>query len=224
MKLRTSNRRNDALTLIEVFVVAVVCSALMILILPGIMRRPNGGQKINCVNNLKQVGLAFRIWEGDNADKFPMQVSLKQGGAMELAITGNVARIFQVMSNELSTPKVLYCPQDASHQSATEFAPHFGTKNISYFVGLDAADKYPAAFLSGDDNFEIKRKPVNPGVLEVATNTPLTWSAARHRFTGNIGLADGSVLTTTDSLLKNAIINQYQSSPDFTNRFRAAIP
>lgn len=32
-------------------------------------------QRINCVNNLKQIGLAFRIWSGDNDDKYPFDVS-----------------------------------------------------------------------------------------------------------------------------------------------------
>jgi prepilin-type processing-associated H-X9-DG protein len=52
----------------------------------------------------------------------------------------------------------------------------------------------------------------------------LAWTGERHRFTGNIGLADGSVQTTTDSDLTDAIMSQYKSSSAFTNRFRIAIP
>jgi hypothetical protein len=44
-------------------------------------------QKIRCVNDLKQVGIAFRLWEGDNNDKYPMAVSVTNGGAMELIAT-----------------------------------------------------------------------------------------------------------------------------------------
>jgi hypothetical protein len=223
MKLGSSNRRTNALTLIEVLVVAVVVAVLMILLLPAQGRRPHP-LRINCVNNLKQVGLGFRIWEGDNGDKFPMQVSAAQGGAMELVATGNVAVVFQVMSNELSTTKVLICPDDTDHSLAADFSTGFRNKNVSYFVGLDAADKYPAAILAGDDNFAIKKVPVKSGVLELSTNSPLAWSKARHRFAGNIGLADGSVLTTTNSTLTNTIINQYEFSPGFTNQFRIAIP
>jgi hypothetical protein len=52
--------------------------------------------RIQCVNNLKQVGLAFRIWGGDNGDKYPTS--------------------FIVMSNELSTTKILVCPSDQERQ------------------------------------------------------------------------------------------------------------
>lgn len=53
-------------------------------------------ERIQCVNNLKQVGLAMRIWAGDNNDKYPTSLV--------------------VMSNELSTPKILICPSDTARQ------------------------------------------------------------------------------------------------------------
>jgi hypothetical protein len=84
-------------------------------------------QRLNCVNNLKQIDISFRLWIGDQGDKYPTQVSTKYGGVMELAATGNVAAVFQVMSNELSTPKVLFCPADIDHQ----FAPNFTSNTIS---------------------------------------------------------------------------------------------
>jgi hypothetical protein len=68
--------------------------------------------RITCTNNLKQVGLGFRIWAAEHQDKIPTQISITNGGAMEAILTGNVAAAFQVMSNELSTPKILFCPTD----------------------------------------------------------------------------------------------------------------
>lgn len=49
-------------------------------------------QIVACVNNLKQIGLALRIYATDNNDFFP-------------------ASIMQ-MKNELGTPKILVCPAD----------------------------------------------------------------------------------------------------------------
>jgi len=54
-------------------------------------------ERLRCVNNLKQLGLAMRIWAGDNDGKYS---------------TSLVA-----MSNELSTVKVLLCPSDTARQS-----------------------------------------------------------------------------------------------------------
>jgi len=110
-----------------------------------------------------------------------------------------------VMSNELSTPKVLVCPQDKSHlPPAANFSSQL-VSHISYFVGLDAEQDHPQMFLSGDDNFAIGGVPVKSGLLKLSTNAPVTWTAARHKNAGNIGLADGSVETVDDSGLANLL-------------------
>ena len=137
---------------------------------------------------------------------------------MELVATGNVATCFQVMSNELSTPKILICPQDTKAILAANFGEGFNNRNISYFVGLDADENKPQMFLSGDDNLAIGGIPVKSGVLELSTNTPVTWTslrhvaynshfwtAARHKFVGNIGMADGSAQQFTIDGLQKAL-------------------
>ncbi len=68
-------------------------------------------QAIMCVNNMKQLGLAARIWATDNQDQFPPN--------------------FLSMSNELATPKILVCPSDPSRQPATDWAS-FTMANVSY--------------------------------------------------------------------------------------------
>jgi prepilin-type N-terminal cleavage/methylation domain-containing protein/prepilin-type processing-associated H-X9-DG protein len=214
MKPRYTNQRNRALTLTEVLVsVAVVCVLTGVAYLAFHRPKPvhrivhqNQSSVIQCVNNLKQIGLAFRIWEGDKGDKLPMRVPAKKGGAMEPALRGNVAPIFQVMSNELSTPKILVCPADADHLIAKSFNAGFDNSTVSYFAGVDAADDKPAMFLSGDDNFDIGGRPVKSGLLLLATNAPVSWTATRHVNQGNIGLADGSVQTTGSSFLRQLLV------------------
>jgi prepilin-type N-terminal cleavage/methylation domain-containing protein/prepilin-type processing-associated H-X9-DG protein len=214
MKPRCSNQRNHALTLTEVLVsVAVVCvlagAGYLMFHRPKVVRRivhQNRSSEIQCVNNLKQIGLAFRIWEGDNGDKYPMQVSVRKGGAKETVLKGNVAACFQVMSNELYTPKMLICPADADRSVAKNFTAGFDNSKVSYFAGVDAADDKPAMFLSGDDNFAIDAVLVKSGLLLLATNAPVSWTAARHVNRGNIGLADGSVQTTDSSFLHQLLV------------------
>ncbi len=98
------------------------------MLLPALARAKQKAQRINCVNNLKQDGLAFRLWEGDNGDKYPMAVSTNKNGTMEYG--GDVFHHFQVMSNELSTPKILACPADNRTAAAT-FAG-LKNQNVSY--------------------------------------------------------------------------------------------
>jgi len=193
MKPRLSNQRTQALTLVEVLLVIVVVVVLAIVFLPAIHHHPIGAPRIYCLNNLKQIGLAYRIWEVDHGYKYPMEVAVTNGGAMELIAAGNVAACFQVMSNELCTPRILVCPADTKRIAATNFTTDFNNSKISYFVGLDAADTQPQTLLSGDDNFAVDDVPVKSGLLQIITNSPITWTGARHKFAGNIGFADGSV-------------------------------
>jgi hypothetical protein len=208
MKLRCSERRNQALTLVEMLVVIFVVGFFALMILPSGNYTPHRkAMRISCVNNLKEVGLAYQIWEGDNGNLYPMNVSVANGGAMELARTGDAAIIFQVMSNELSTPKILLCPADEDHSLATNFLVGFSAKNISYFANPDASKTNMQSLLSGDDNFEIGGIPVKPGRLECSTNSLIKWSGARHKLNGNIGLTDGSVHMLNISGLQQAFKN-----------------
>lgn len=218
MKMRCIQRRNGGMTLNEVLVVIVVLFILAAVLLPALRPHKHGGSYINCVNNLKQVGLAYRIWAGDNNDKYPMAVSITNGGTMELISTGTAWINFGVMSNELGSPKILHCPEDTSRTFATNFTTDLNNSKISYFVGLDADPAQPQMILSGDDNFAIGGVPIKSGLLELSTNAPIAWTAARHKLTGNLALADGSVQSATINGLKQAL----QSTGVATNRL--AIP
>src|SRR5579859_6109834 len=102
MKPQPGNRAEAALTLLELAVVICVLVLLAALFLPALYAAKKNAQVINCTNNLKAIGLAYRIWEGDNNDLFPMGVSVTNGGSMEMVATGNVVQSYLVMSNELS--------------------------------------------------------------------------------------------------------------------------
>lgn len=204
MKLRVSDQRNHALTLLEAVVVTFLLSMLAIVLLPALLRpRHSGGQHINCVNNLKQIGLSFRIWEGDNNDKYPMAVSVTNGGAMEFAARGNAMWVFQVMSNELSTPKILVCPLDRHRHAATNFDAALTADNVSYFVNIGASVASLQDIMIGDDNLAIRGVRVKSGLLTTSSNAPIAWTAERHRFSGNLGMADGSVQGVNNSMLKD---------------------
>ena len=204
MKPRFSNQRNHALTLVEVLVVIAILAVIAATFLSALSAAKRKASHFSCIGNVQMIGLANQIFAGDHNGKFPIQVSVTNGGAMELIVAGNVAAYFQVMSNELSTPKLLICPVDTDRIAATNFTTDFNNSKISYFIGLDANTNFPQVFISGDDNFEIGGAPVKSGLLEFATSAPISWSAVRHHFAGNIGLADDSVQQlTTDGLQKS---------------------
>src|SRR5580698_5438225 len=128
-------QQKKAFTLIELLVVIAIIAILAAMLLPALAAAKRKAQKISCTNNLKQVGLAFRIWEGDNNDKYPQAVSQSAGGATEYIAHANgtavpapaatkaaAGMVFMVMSNELSTPKILFCPSDAFHTAESGYA------------------------------------------------------------------------------------------------------
>lgn len=209
MKLTCSQQKRLALTLIEVLAVLAILVLLAAILLPTLAGFRHKGCRINCVNNLKQVGLSFRVWAGDNSDFYPMQVSITNGGAMEMAAAGDAALVFQVMSNELSTPKILICWDDLPRRFATNFTAFSGT-NISYFVGLDAVTNGPSnLMLSGDANLSLNGKAVKSGLLSLAANAKARWDESRryeHRYYGNLVFADGHVEQISNSKFTNSLI------------------
>ena len=175
-------------TLVGLLIIIAVLGILAAMLIPALVSAKGKSKRIQCVSNLKQDGLAFRLWEGDNGDKYPMAVSTNKNGTMEYA--ADVFRHFQVMSNELSTPKILVCPAD-NRTAAASFA-RLKNQNVSYFVGLDATEVRPPMLLTGDRNVTNGLSPVR-SVLELRPEIPAGWTEAMHNGVGNIGLADGSV-------------------------------
>ena len=224
MKPRFSHQQNQALTKIDVLVIVAVLVVVAALLLPALAAAKRKSSRIGCMGNIKQIGIAFRLWEGDNGDKYPMAVSVTNGGAMELAATGNVAACFQVMSNELSTPKILRCPNDVCRTYATNFSTGFSDANISYFVNQDAAETYPQMILDGDDNLQIDGKPVQPGVLNLRTGTAIAWTKDRHHGHGNIGMADRSAQQVTGDGLNSAVASSTSGTPTNNATSRWLIP
>ncbi len=212
----TSLQKNRAFAFIELMVVIAIVALLAALLLPALAKAKQKAQRINCVNNLKQVGLAFRLWSGDNGDMYPPTVSTTKGGSKEYVPGGNTFRHFLCMSNELSTPKILACPSD-DRQPASSFA-RLKNENISYFVGVDANEMRPQMFLSGDRNLLLNGEAINTGLVIIKASDAVGWTGEIHHSAGNLGLADGSVQQLTDNGLQQ--LNKHAG----TNVYRLAIP
>ena len=213
MKGPHSNSR--AFTLVEVLIILAVLLVLGLVLVPSYMRAKARAQRIRCTSHLKQLGLAHRTWAIDHGDgdRFPHEVPLAEGGAREPVSAGDLAFVYRVMSNEMYTPVILVCPSDSERRPGQTFTS-LQSKNLSYFLGLEASETNSSAILSGDRNMTNAAGPQN-GIFQGSTNDPVGWTASTHVGNGNILLSDCSVQQTSSQRLRNTI--EYTGFQ--TNRF-----
>lgn len=200
--MKTKPHKQSALTFVELCVVLAVLAVLTALLLPSLTTPRTRAPRIGCVNNLKQIGLAARMWSNDHNDEFPF-TSTNASGSLAWVNSPEVFRHYQVLSNELVTPRVLICRTAPQRKEASNFTD-FSNANLSYFVGLDAREDAPQTILSGDRN--ISGGTLSNGFLRVlSTNSAAEWTKEIHQSQGNIGLGDGSVQQVTTMRLRAQI-------------------
>ena len=81
--------------------------------LPAMAKAKQRAQMISCVNNLKQIGLAARLYANDHGDVLPAD--------------------FASMQEELNTPKILICPGDSSKSAGRDWKT-FNFADASYEI------------------------------------------------------------------------------------------
>ena len=205
-KLFASNSGFTQVELIVVIVIGVILVGLQTGC--GMAKAKAKAQRIACVNNLKQIGIATRIYATDNQDQLPWQMSEVEGGTAEYIAVSKAAEYwkhFQALSNELSNPKVVRCPSDRNRNQAnsfgeTEFGGPTGNLSMSYFIGKASDEAKPNNILSGDRNIEYgdyNNDDDNEGTHQkfgkkFSSKLRPAWTESLHQVQGDLLLSDSS--------------------------------
>lgn len=232
MKL-TLSKRNAALTLMEVLVVVAVLAGLAVILLVSALKDVRKKEfNWECARNLSYVGVAFRMWAQDHQGHFPGSETASNGGWKEYLANAdqgsNCWRIYSMLSNELSTPRILHCPFDERLRAADFVSNGLpldrslvyfkDNTTLSFFVSAGGNSIAPNSILAGDRNLGPGSKPdPNYGYspengtgndVAIPLTGPVSWSLKMHSAgnavgSGNILLGDGSVQQVTTANFNN---------------------
>jgi prepilin-type N-terminal cleavage/methylation domain-containing protein/prepilin-type processing-associated H-X9-DG protein len=142
------NKRQRGFTLIELLVVIAIIAILAAMLLPALSSAKQQATSTLCLNNNKQIMLAFKMYTDDNRNVFPAN---EEGGTAKAWIDGgemnysgaadntNVARLIGPTS--LIAPyvgknaKIFKCPSDMSCTFGNKGAPRIRTYSMSQAIG-----------------------------------------------------------------------------------------
>jgi type II secretory pathway pseudopilin PulG len=204
MRRNVEHRR--AFTLLELIVIMTIICILVAIMIPANIKARDKARRISCVGRLKNLGLSYRIFATDHKDRFPWEI---ETNAPPLLKFDDALKHYLIVSNEISTPKILVCPADTRKEASNWNS--FSRENVSYFVGLNSAEHLPQSFLAGDRNLTTNGVPLGPGIVTLRASTNIGWDGRIHKFQGNAAMGDGSVQQLNSARLREQLENTGQT-------------
>jgi prepilin-type N-terminal cleavage/methylation domain-containing protein/prepilin-type processing-associated H-X9-DG protein len=191
-ELRSEERRKcHGFTLIELLVVIAIIGVLIAILLPAVQSAREAARRAQCVNNLKQQGIALHNWHDINKH-FPVGSLLdEKTGSNGLGVTWSAFILPQLENQQLFDALSIY---DDRHQWAE---PGSGRPSASV-TSVDATDRNIAAEETVVQVFRCPSAAIPLHIFDVSTDF---WAVQKRVPATYLGNCSGSILAdwgTTD--------------------------